>query len=209
MSKYENGDFYIGHIPEKVVEGETYTFTQAFVLGTDTLAYVFNVTMGQTESVSSDQPSEDESFIHRKDYFEGWVVQAVVRQNEQTPLSQNYIQVNAGDNITLTAKLTDEQIAAGCTARYRWYDSDGNSLTRYATDADFVIEDAEYSDAGCYTLKVVYNDGTKEVVEAGQSQEALNYEIQNFINTVNGEKNETLPLTQDVIRILDDMKSFW
>lgn len=57
--------------------------------------------------------------------------------------------------------------------------------------------------------EIVYNDGTKEVVEAGQSQEALNYEIQNFINTVNGEKNETLPLTQDVIRILDDMKSFW
>ena len=166
MSKYENGDIFIGHIPEKVVEGETYTFTQAFVLGTDTLAYVFNVTMGQTESVSSDQPSEDESFIHRKDYIEGWVVQAVVRQNEQTPLSQNYIQVNAGDNITLTAKLTDEQIAAGCTARYRWYDSDGNSLTRYTTDADFVIEDAEYSDAGCYTLKVAYNDGTKSATKS-------------------------------------------
>ena len=33
MSKYENGDFYIGHIPEKVVEGETYTFTQAFGSG--------------------------------------------------------------------------------------------------------------------------------------------------------------------------------
>ena len=68
MSKYEKGEFLVGHIPAKVVEGETYTFTQAFVKETDTLAYVFNVTIGQTESVSSDQPGLDESFVHRKDY---------------------------------------------------------------------------------------------------------------------------------------------
>lgn len=166
MCKFENNDFHIGHVTGKVEEGTTYTFTQAFVAGTDTLAYVFNVTMGQTESVSSDQPGLDETFIHREDDTESWVVTPVVRQNDQTPLYQNYIQVSAGDKITLSAKLSDEQISAGCTAKYRWYDSKGNSLSlKYMSDADYVIDNAAYEDGGFYTLKIAYKGETGNAIK--------------------------------------------
>ncbi|KAF1305269.1 Gfo/Idh/MocA family protein [Candidatus Enterococcus willemsii] len=57
--------------------------------------------------------------------------------------------------------------------------------------------------------EIMYLNGQKEVVEVGETSEALNYEIQTFINTVEGAPNQTLPLTEDVIRILDDMRKFW
>ena len=160
MSKYEGNDILVGHIPAKVTEGTTYSFTQAFVNGTDTLALQFNVTIGQTESVESDQPGEDEVFNHREDYIETWKLSPWVRQNEQTPLQQNYIQVNAGDKITLGASFSEEQIVAGYTARFRWYTRENEALTRYSTTSDFVIEGAEYSDGGYYIMKVVLNKGT-------------------------------------------------
>ncbi len=57
--------------------------------------------------------------------------------------------------------------------------------------------------------EINYRDGHKEVIEAGDTAEALNYEIQTLIDTVEGADNRTLPLTTDVIRILDDMRRFW
>lgn len=57
--------------------------------------------------------------------------------------------------------------------------------------------------------EITYLDGSKETITAGETQHALNYEIQTLIDTVEGAENRTLPLTQDVIRILDDMRRFW
>ncbi|EOT29705.1 Gfo/Idh/MocA family protein [Enterococcus saccharolyticus] len=57
--------------------------------------------------------------------------------------------------------------------------------------------------------EIVYRDGHKEIIEAGNTAEALNYEVQTLIETVEGAENRTLPLTIDVIRILDDMRRFW
>lgn len=57
--------------------------------------------------------------------------------------------------------------------------------------------------------EITYLDSSKETITAGETSEALNYEIQTFIDTVEGAENRTLPLTQDVIRILDQMRSFW
>jgi hypothetical protein len=155
MSKFENNDFLVGHIPAKVTEGTTYSFLQAFVSGTDTLAYQFNVTIGQTESVESDQPSLDETFVHRADATDSWVVTPLVRQNEQTPLVQNYIQVNAGDDITLSATLLPQLANSVSAVRFRWYDAKGSALSGYSSSADFAIADAEYADGGQYELKVV------------------------------------------------------
>lgn len=161
MSKFDEGDFHLRHVDSKVTEGETYTFTQAFVHNADTLAYVFNVTIGGEEvKITTDQPDKNNTFVHRKDYTEDWVVAPVVRQNEQPPLSQNYIQVNAGDKITLSATLKADLAEAGNTAKYQWRNSDNKSLTRYNSTADFVIEDAEYADGGYYILKVTLQ-GTK------------------------------------------------
>lgn len=57
--------------------------------------------------------------------------------------------------------------------------------------------------------KITYLDGSKEVITMGDTHNALNYEIENFIHAVQTGENPTLNLTADVIRILDDMRSFW
>lgn len=56
---------------------------------------------------------------------------------------------------------------------------------------------------------VHFNDGSTELIEAGSSSLALNYEVTNFTAAMAGEKNASLPLTEDVITILDTMKTQW
>ncbi|KAF1297703.1 oxidoreductase [Enterococcus sp. JM4C] len=58
--------------------------------------------------------------------------------------------------------------------------------------------------------EIYYNDGTKEFIESGDTQEAMNYEIQNMVAFIEGTKpNKSLYLTIDVIQILDDMQKAW
>lgn len=58
--------------------------------------------------------------------------------------------------------------------------------------------------------EIVYNDGTKEFIESGDTQEAMNYEIQNMVAFIGGSKpNTSLLLTIDVIQLLDEMQQAW
>lgn len=57
--------------------------------------------------------------------------------------------------------------------------------------------------------EITYRTGETQTVEAGDAKDALNYEVQNMIDTIKGNENTTLPLTTDVIQILDEMRSFW
>ncbi|MGM0124396.1 oxidoreductase NAD-binding Rossmann fold protein [Enterococcus sp. AZ194] len=58
--------------------------------------------------------------------------------------------------------------------------------------------------------EILYNDGTKEFIESGDTQEAMNYEIQNMVAFIEGTKpNTSLPLTIDVIQLLDAMQNAW
>lgn len=54
-----------------------------------------------------------------------------------------------------------------------------------------------------------FRDGTNEVIEAGDSSQALNYEIANMIKAIDGEIERSIHLTTDVIDVLDQMQAFW
>lgn len=161
MSEFEDNDFHIAHNVKKVVAGDMYSFVQAFVHKKDTVKIVFNVTMGDKETVESDQPSVDETFIHRKDYTDDWFVLPYAQRNEQGFLQQNYIQVQAGDKITLGASLPADKVAEGYTLKTMWRDSN-NKLVKRINEEDFVIEGAEYENSGYYnmTVRIVKPDGS-------------------------------------------------
>lgn len=58
--------------------------------------------------------------------------------------------------------------------------------------------------------KIVFNDGTTETVLSGDSQQALNYEVNNMIQMVEGNQtNHSLFLTTDVIDLLDTIQKKW
>lgn len=57
--------------------------------------------------------------------------------------------------------------------------------------------------------EIFYVDGTKEFIESGNSQNALNYEVDTMIQTIEGQPNHSLHLTQDVIQVLDQMQTIW
>lgn len=54
------------------------------------------------------------------------------------------------------------------------------------------------------------NDGTKELIESGFSENAMNYEIEHMVQMIQGElPNKSLFFTKDVIDILDQMQQKW
>ncbi|EOD6225721.1 Gfo/Idh/MocA family protein [Enterococcus hirae] len=58
--------------------------------------------------------------------------------------------------------------------------------------------------------EIIFNDGTKEWIESGNTAQAMNYEIENMVKTIKGElPNRSLFLTHDVIEILDGMQKLW
>ncbi|WP_270344804.1 Gfo/Idh/MocA family protein [Enterococcus thailandicus] len=58
--------------------------------------------------------------------------------------------------------------------------------------------------------EITYVDGTKEFIESGSTSQALNYEIANMVQMIEGElPNRSLYLTKDVIDILDQMHTYW
>lgn len=86
-------------------------------------------------------------------------------------------------NLTFRAKLPKRAIIAG-------------------EDGYFEIDD--YPRADKATL--VFPDGKREVIEAGNTKDALLYEIDDLSDTINHLADETyLSLTQDVVRIMDDL----
>ncbi len=153
--KYEDKSFKIVHFNDKVVEGDVFSFVQVFVHDGDTVQYNFTVTMGNTDSATSDQPDPANTFIHRADATDSWEVKPHVRRNDQDILYQNYIQVQAGDNITLGAEPIDPDKYKSVT--YQWVDRKGKTLRSYKKD-DFVIASAEASNSGYYVMKARLTD---------------------------------------------------
>lgn len=149
-------NFYVSHNQDaNVEEGGTYTVKEALINGTDTIVYVFNVSIGQENKVTTDQPY----VMGRKSITDDWLVRPVVRQNEQDPKNHNWIQVNAGDKITLGCEIIDTKTYE--SGKYSWVKHYWNASTkkeatktvRNYSSSDFVLtESAEYEDGGMYEL---------------------------------------------------------
>lgn len=157
--------FEVTHNAEANTEvGQTYTVKEALVNGTDTIVYVFNVTIGAEGSamkVTDNQPA----VVGRKSQTDGWLVRPVVRKNEQEPKHDNIISVNAGDKITLGCEIIDTDTYT--SAKYSWtkvyWDAkqkkDVMKTVRSYKSDDFVLtENAEYEDGGMYRLTARLTD---------------------------------------------------
>lgn len=165
--KYEDGYFHLIHrtgsnlkgLPY-VNTGDSYSFTQLFVMGTDTVEYVFNVTMGSAERIDTDQPPYEEVLEHRKDEIDVWKVQPLVRQNEGEWLPQHYIQVMVGDKISFTCA----DRSPNTVYRVAYKDAKKKSLRVSKANPEFVLtESAQISDGGYYYCDVRYKDAEGHV----------------------------------------------
>lgn len=57
--------------------------------------------------------------------------------------------------------------------------------------------------------KIFFNDGTTETIISGDTSNALNYEIANMVDSIEGQPNRSLFMTKDVIDLLDQMQQLW
>jgi hypothetical protein len=157
---FDGEKFAVSHNTEaNVSEGSTFTVRESFIStsSSDTLTYVFNIKVGGTvASVTSDQRTIP---FGRKNYTDSWAVTPQVKENEQYWANRNYIQVAAGNSVTLSATQKEE----GVTARYAWLDRKGKTIRNYKTTADLVLPNLNSNDAGMYTLKVRATDADNEV----------------------------------------------
>lgn len=159
--QYKDGYFQVVHNTNVkndkpyVNEGDTFSFTEMFVLGADTVQYTFHVTMGTPESIETDQPAYVELLDHRTDEIDLWQLTPQVRQNDGEWLTQNYIQVREGDKITFSCLDKGENTVY----RVRYLDRNENQLRGYRADAEFVLtESATSDDAGYYYCHYMYKD---------------------------------------------------
>lgn len=151
--KYEDGVFKIAHFNDKVVSGDQFSFAEMFVQGSDTVQYVFNVTMGDADAIiSTDQPAFTERINHRADAVDSWKVSPSVRINEQKPMAQNYIQVMAGETFSLDCVLPE----GATTGRFTWKNRVGKSLQSLKTTSAWTVSQASPEDAGYYVLSGRY-----------------------------------------------------
>lgn len=57
---------------------------------------------------------------------------------------------------------------------------------------------------------ITYPDGTSEIIEAGETSKALNYEVEDMNNCIlNKVKDTTLSLSIDVMGLMDDIRKKW
>ena len=152
-SRYDGAStFTIGHNAEKVSEGENYVIKQALVNPetADTVVYVFDITIGEKASVHSDEPLYA---VHRADKVDAWYPLPFVQQNDQAPQHENFIQVNAGDRITLGLRPRKE----GENVKFNVKNPAGKTV-KNINENDYVLTAAEPADAGYYTLTSRYTD---------------------------------------------------
>ena len=148
--KYDSGYFYIVHNTAKAFEGDAYTFTQMFIQDADTVAYEFHVTIGAYESYDSDQPEYEEKIEHRADIQDAWPITPLMKQNDRAYLRQNYIQVNAGDDVTFFA---DYDTTLYNSVMLKISDRTGKQLRAYKKTA-YTLNAVEKNHAGYYTVTV-------------------------------------------------------
>lgn len=151
--KLENGFFHIIHNNEKVKEGDTFAFAEMFVHEKDTVQYSFRLKMGTPESVTSDQPEYVEIINHRIDEIDTWMVYPQVKQNDGEWMTQNYIQVMAGDKIMFScADKGENKVTRTCFA-----DKNGKVLRSFNTNPEYVLtESATPEHSGYYLCSAMY-----------------------------------------------------
>ena len=152
-SRYDGAaTFYVGHNAEKVSEGENYVISQALVNHetADTVVYVFDITLGEKSSVHSDEPTYA---VHRADKTDAWYPLPYVQQNDQMPQNENFIQVNAGDRITMGLRPRHE----GESVKFNVKNPAGKTV-KNTNENDYVLTAAEPADAGYYTMVSRYTD---------------------------------------------------
>ena len=57
---------------------------------------------------------------------------------------------------------------------------------------------------------ITYPDGTSEIIEAGETSKALNYEVEDMNNCISSKvEDTTLSLSIDVMGLMDDIRKKW
>ncbi|MCM1313652.1 MAG: DUF4859 domain-containing protein [Bacteroides sp.] len=159
MGQFRTDKYAVAHIPSKVSEGNTYKFRQALVYDEkDTIEYVFNIKIGHSTEITHNQPTAEETFVHRKGYTEDWIVAPVVGRNEEELLSQNYIQVMQGDQITFGARTKNE----GESVKILIKSPAGKTLRNWNAK-DYVLENATPEHNGAYTVQCRLTDASGKV----------------------------------------------
>ncbi|MCH5177831.1 MAG: hypothetical protein J1F25_07385 [Prevotellaceae bacterium] len=159
-SQFKNGSqFEVNTIEGRIEDGSAYSFSQAFVNGqtADTVVYHFNVNIGATQYVRSDEPK----IVHRADVVDSWSALPYVQQNDQAGELENFLQVNAGDRATFGLRPRNE----GDEIRFLVKGPDGKTL-RSNSSEDFTLTAVEPADAGVYSMTARYTPaGGKSSVE--------------------------------------------
>lgn len=150
--KYEDGYFHIVHYNDRVNLGDTFSFTEMFVQKSDTVVYTFNVTIGTSESVKSDQPAYEEVIEHRPDEIDTWALQPLMRRNDGEWMEQNYIQVMTGDKITFSCTGKGDNTLKNIGYK----DSNGKTLRANKADAEFVLTESATPDLSGYYYCTYY-----------------------------------------------------
>lgn len=165
--------FTLNYVGDVALTKDYYSLGQAFVNTTtnDTVEFRFNITIGTRHTVSTDQPK----FVHRKDMTESWLALPFVQKNEQGGLTQNFIQVNAGDNVTFGLRPRNE----GDVVKFSVKNPAGKSV-RSTQEADFLLSSIEPADAGAYTI-------TAQVTPAGGTRKVQTYTFYLDVQTKQGE----------------------
>lgn len=137
-------------------DGNTYTMREAIINTEtkDTVIYVFKMTMGTKQSVSSDEPP----YVHRADKMDSWLAAPYVQVNDQAGEKNNCVQGNAGDNITLGMRPLNE----GESLVFNVVSPSGKEL-RPRTAEDFTLHAVEPADAGIYSLNVRITDVNRRI----------------------------------------------
>lgn len=127
-------------------DGETYTMHEAIINTTtkDTVLYVFNMTMGTKQSVSSDEPA----YIHRADLMDSWRALPYIRLNDQEGEINFCVQANVGDNVTFGLRPRNE----GERTYFKLTAPDGTTLVRNWRENDYTLSSIDLSDKGLYTV---------------------------------------------------------
>ena len=150
--------FQVVHRPntgttEYVKVGDEFRFAELAVHGTDTVRYEFHVTIvgdNVEETSTTDQYKYD--FFHRADQGDGMGFTTLFQRNDEDFLRQNWIQVNAGDRITIDADVTDD--SPYDSVWVQWNDKEGNRVRSYASGPYVITENATTDLSGQYTMSV-------------------------------------------------------
>ena len=114
-----------------------------------------DITHATTDSVALYMPKHVERINHRTDEIDTWELYPQVRQNDGEWLTQNYVQVMAGDKITFSCINRDENMVS----RVRYADKNGKTLRSFNKDPEYVLtESATPEHSGHYLCSIMYQD---------------------------------------------------